>query len=59
MSTRCPTCWHPSPCCPVCRRPVFATGRGNVTRHRDKANNNCPMSGQSFTLVNQTESDIA
>lgn len=45
--------------CPVCHRKVTPTQADNVWRHRDKAGNNCPMSGKPFDLIHQTESDVA
>jgi hypothetical protein len=37
--------------CPVCFRASCRTAAGCVVRHRDKAGNNCPMSGKPFALM--------
>ena len=44
--------------CPVCKRVIFNDG-ATVWRHRDKAGNNCPMSGQPFALIRQNEREVA
>lgn len=34
--------------CPVCRRRIPIGTTGTAWRHRDKAGNNCPMSGHQY-----------
>lgn len=37
--------------CPVCRRTVAPTPKGNLYRHRDKADKHCPASGLPCRLI--------
>lgn len=42
--------------CPVCWRSIPLDDESRMTRHRDKAGNACPMSGQDASDLDPIES---